>query len=216
MFFFPVGCLILVLFVLFLPFLFLLLFFHVITFGFEQLGFSPEATILILALILFGSMINIPITKRKMMRVERPSFFGFFKKHSLEYQGISVNLGGAVIPVLISLFFLAKIPLRPTLIAIGLMTLVSYGLARIIPGRGIVIPAFIPPIFSALFAFVLVPEFAASVSFVSGVLGILIGGDILNLRKARKVSPGMLSIGGAGVFDGIFLVGIVSVLLTSF
>jgi uncharacterized membrane protein len=207
MFFFPVGCLILVLFVLFLPFLFLLLFFHVITFGFEQLGFSPEATILILALILFGSMINIPITKRKMMRVERPSFFGFFKKHSLEYQGISVNLGGAVIPVLISLFFLAKIPLRPTLIAIGLMTLVSYGLARIIPGRGIVIPAF---------AFVLVPEFAASVSFVSGVLGILIGGDILNLRKARKVSPGMLSIGGAGVFDGIFLVGIVSVLLTSF
>lgn len=215
MFFFSIGCLALIFFILFLPFLFFLLFFHIASFGFEQLGFSPEATILILALILFGSMVNIPITRRKMMRVERSGFLGLFRKQSLEYHGINVNLGGAVIPVLISLFFLTKIPLRPTLIATGLMILISYGLAKIIPGRGIAIPAFIPPIFSALFAFILAPEFAAPIAFVSGVLGILIGGDLLNLRKAIRVSPGMLSIGGAGVFDGIFLVGIISVLLTS-
>ncbi len=149
------------------------------------------------------------------MRVERSVFGGLFKKTMFEYQGISINLGGAVIPILISFFFLTKIPIRPTLIAIGLMTLISYGLAKIIPGRGIVIPALIPPIFAALFAFILVPEFAAPIAFVSGIMGILIGGDLMNLRKAQRMSPGMLSIGGAGVFDGIFLVGIVSVLLTS-
>ncbi|GAI02978.1 unnamed protein product, partial [marine sediment metagenome] len=34
-----------------------------------------------------------------------------------------------------------------------------------------------------------------------------------NLRKIRKTAPGLISIGGAGVFDGIFLVGIISALL---
>jgi uncharacterized membrane protein len=50
---------------------------------------------------------------------------------------------------------------------------------------------------------------------VAGTMGVLIGADILNLKKAQKYG-GFLSIGGAGVFDGIFLVGIVSALLTGF
>ncbi|MDP1538445.1 MAG: hypothetical protein Q8M00_00220 [bacterium] len=40
MFFPPVGCLILVLFILFLPVLFILGYFHIITLGFEKLGIS--------------------------------------------------------------------------------------------------------------------------------------------------------------------------------
>lgn len=209
------GCLVLILFFLFLPSFFILALFKVVSFGFGELGFSPAATFLILVLILLGSVINIPITKRKRFRIEQRSFFGLFKKTHTECQGIAINLGGAIIPVLISLFFLVKIPLRPALIATALMIIVSYSLAKIIPGKGIVIPTIIPPVLAALFAFILSPEFAASTAFVSGVLGILIGGDILKLRKARKLSPGMLFIGGAGVFDGIFLVGIISVLLTS-
>ena len=205
----------LILFVLFLPSFFILALFHVVSFGFGELGFSPTATFLILVLILLGSAINIPLTRRKRFSVEKPYFFGLFKKAQMEYRGIAINLGGAIIPVLISIFFLVKIPLRPALIATALMVIISYSLAKIVPGKGIVIPALIPPVFSALFAFILSPGFAASTAFVSGVLGILIGGDILKLRKAQRLSPGMLSIGGAGVFDGIFLVGIVSVLLTS-
>ena len=92
------------------------------------------------------------------------------------------------------------------------MIILTKFLARVIPGKGITLPFFIPPIFSAVFALVLAPEFAAPTAFVGGVLGTLIGADILNLRKARKYG-GYLSIGGAGVFDGIFLVGIVSTLL---
>jgi len=216
MFFLPIGCLIFVLLILSLPVLFFLVFFHIINFGFEKLGFSSEATFLILLLILIGSLVNIPLTRRKRIYVERSHLFGLFKKPGIENQGITINLGGAVIPILISAFFLTKVPLESTLIAIILVTIISHHLARVVPGRGIVLPAFIPPILSAVFALILVPGFAAPVAFISGVLGTLIGADILNLNKARKMSIGMLSIGGAGVFDGIFLVGVVSAFLTSF
>jgi len=214
MFFFPVGCLIFVLFILFFPVLFFLVFFHIVSFGFEKLGFSPEATLLLLFLILVGSIINIPLTKKRIVHVERPYFFGLFKKSGMEYQGTTINLGGAIIPVLISLYFLMKVPLEPALIATILMIIICRSLARIVPGRGIVLPAFIPPIFSAIIAFLLVPSFAAPVAFISGVLGVLIGADIANLGRIQRIAPGMLSIGGAGVFDGIFLVGIVSAFLT--
>jgi len=216
MFFFPIGCLAFIFFILFLPILFLLIFFRIVSFGFEKLGFSPEATLLILLLILLGSVINIPLTKKKRIYVQRPYFFGLFKKQEIEHQGISINLGGAIIPISLSAFFLTKIPLEPVLITTILMMIISYSLARIIPGRGIALPAFVPPVFSALFALILAPGFTAPTAFVSGVLGTLIGADILNLKRVQRISPGMLSIGGAGVFDGIFLVGIVSVFLTSF
>jgi len=215
MFFFPFGCLILALFALSIPLLIFLVFFHIINFGFEKLGFSPEATFLILFFILVGSAVNIPLTKRKIISVERPYFFGLLKKREIKSQGITINLGGAVIPIFISIFFLVKIPLEPVMIAVILMVIISYSLARVVPGRGIVLPAFIPPIFSALFALILAPGFTAPTAFISGTIGTLIGADILNLRKIQKVSPGTLSIGGAGIFDGIFLVGIISVFLTN-
>ena len=213
MFFFPVGCLIFILFIFSLPILFLLAFFHLISLGFEKLGLSSEATILILLLMLICSGVNIPLTRKKLVYVEKSSFFGLFKTPKLRASGITINLGGAIIPILLSFYFLFKVPLEPVLMATFLMVLVSKILARPIPGRGIAIPAIIPPIFAVLFAWILAPEFMAPCAFISGVLGTLIGADILNLRKARKIGPGLFSIGGAGVFDGIFLVGIISALV---
>ncbi len=221
MFFLPIGCLIFALFILFLPILFVLGYFHIVTIGFEKLGFSPEVTILILLAILIGSSINIPLGRQKLVRVEEPVFFGLFRQPRIKAQGIAVNLGGAVIPVLISFYFLylgwrQGFSLGPVLIAIILMIIISKFLARIIPGRGIALPFFIPPLFAVLFALMLAPHFAAPCAFISGVLGTLIGADLLNLKKVQKISPGFLSIGGAGVFDGIFLVGMVSALLAGF
>lgn len=215
MFFFPVGFLIFFLFILFLPILLLLVFFKVITLGFEKLGFSPQATILILLLMLICSGINIPLTKRKLVYVSERSFFGLFRKPKLRISGIAINLGGAIIPILLSFYFLSKLAeWKPVLIATLLMVIVSKFFARIIPGRGITVPALIPPLFAAFFAWILAPEFIAPCAFISGVLGTLIGADILNLKKAKKLGPGLFSIGGAGVFDGIFLVGIISALFT--
>ena len=220
MFFLPIGCLIFALFILFLPILFILGFFHVVTIGFEKLGISPEATIFLLLAILIGSAINIPLTKKKLVYVEERKFFGLWRTPKIEAQGIAINLGGAVIPILLSFYFLylgfrAGFELQPVLIATILMIIICKFLARIVPGRGITMPALIPPIFSAIFALILAPGFAAPSAFISGVLGTLIGADLLNLKKAQKFG-GFISIGGAGVFDGIFLVGIVSALLAGF
>ena len=220
MFFLPIGCLIFLLFILFLPILFILGFFHIVTIGFEKLGVSPEVTIFLLLAILIGSSINIPLTRQKLVRVEEPIFFGLWKRPQIKAQGIAINLGGAIIPTLLSFYFLflswrAGFELQPVLIAIILMIIICKFLARIIPGIGISLPFFIPPIFSAILALILAPDFAAPCAFISGVLGTLIGADILNLPKAQKYG-GFISIGGAGVFDGIFLVGIVSALLAGF
>ena len=43
----------------------------------------------------------------------------------------------------------------------------------------------------------------------------MIGADLLNLDKIRGLGAPVVSIGGAGTFDGIFLTGIVAVLLAS-
>jgi len=220
MFFFPLTVLIFILFILFLPLLFILVYFNILTLGFAKLGISPEATIFILFLILIGSFINIPLAKKKLVYRVESRFFGIFRTPKIEAQAIAINLGGAIIPILLSFYFLfltgkSGFEIGPILIATILMIVISKFLAKTIPGRGVLLPAFIPPIFSALLALILAPEFAAPTAFISGVFGTLIGADLLNLRKARKYG-GFISIGGAGVFDGIFLVGIVSALLAGF
>lgn len=220
MLFLPVAFLMFLLFILFLPLLFLLGYFHIVTLGFEKLGISPGATIFLFFLILIGSSVNIPLTKKKLVYRTESRFFGLWRTPKIEAQGIAINLGGAIIPILLSFYFLfltlrSGFLLQPVLIATILMIFISKSLARIIPGRGISLPALVPPIFSTLFALILAPEFAASCAFISGVLGVLIGADVLNLGKIQKYG-GFVSIGGAGVFDGIFLVGIISALLAGF
>jgi len=220
MFFIPVAFLIFIAFILFLPILFLLGYFQVLTIGFEKLGISPGATTFLLFLILIGSGINIPLTKKKLVYGEELRFFGLFRVPKIRAQGLFINLGGAVVPVLLSVYFLFRVSkagfdLEPIFLTTILMIIISKFLSRVIPGRGVSLPALIPPIFSALFALILAPGFTAPCAFISGVLGTLIGADLLNLRRAQRFG-GFLSIGGAGVFDGIFLVGMVSALLAGF
>ena len=220
MFFIPVAFLIFIAFILFLPILFLLGYFQVLTIGFEKLGISSGATTFLLFLILIGSGINIPLTKKKLIYREELRFFGLWRVPKIKAQGLFINLGGAVIPVLLSVYFLFRVSkagfdLEPVFLATILMIIISKFLSRVVPGKGISLPALIPPIFSALFALILTPNFAAPSAFISGVLGTLIGADLLNLRRAQRFG-GFLSIGGAGVFDGVFLVGMVSALLAGF
>ena len=213
MLFLPVGCLLLGLFLLLLPLLLILFFFNIVAFSFERLGIPPQGVFLLLFFILVGSLINIPITRRT--RYSREVRFGWLRVPVRQETGLAINLGGAIIPAALAIYLLFQVPLLPALIATALMIIICKFLTRPVPGRGLAIPMLIPPILSTLFAILLAGELAAPVAFISGVLGTLIGGDLLNLGKARRVGGGVLSIGGAGVFDGIFLVGVFSVLLTA-
>ena len=76
-------------------------------------------------------------------------------------------------------------------------------------------PVFWPAVITAVVAVVLSRENAAPLAYISGSLGTLIGADLTNLDKVRGLGAPVASIGGAGTFDGIFLTGILAVLLAS-
>ncbi len=215
MIFAPLGCLAAVLLVLLVPFLLLLLFFDLVSFSFGELGMSPDTAFVIIILMLVGSLINIPITRRKVTYSPPRTVRGLFSGPQTGYSGIAINLGGAIIPFSLCLHLLTVVPsFREIGVATLIMAVVSKAIARPVPGRGIALPMFVPPVLSALLAVVLAREFAAPCAYITGTMGTLIGADILNLHRMRNM-PGMLSIGGAGLFDGIFLVGVVAVFLTA-
>lgn len=215
MFFFPLGCVVALLFLLFLPILFILIFFNIVAFSFEELRLSPGIAVLILLLTLVGSVINIPLTRRKIKYVQDTGFWGFFRPPRVQASGLAINLGGAIIPIGLSVYLLFIVPsVWQVLAATAVMTIISKFLARTVPGVGIRLSMFIPPIFAAILALILARQFAAPCAYIAGTMGTLIGVDILNLNKINRLG-GIASIGGAGVFDGIFLVGVVSVLLTA-
>jgi len=58
-------------------------------------------------------------------------------------------------------------------------------------------------------------RYAAPLAYIGGSMGTLIGADLLNLDKVQGLGAPVVSIGGAGTFDGIFLTGILAVLLAS-
>ena len=123
---------------------------------------------------------------------------------------------GAIVPVLITIYLLSHHPhaVAAALIGTAIVAFVANRLAKPIPGLGIAMPMFVAPVTAALIALLLAPNGSTSiVAYVSGVLGTLFGADILNIGKIKNLGAPVASIGGAGTFDGIFLTGIVAVLL---
>jgi uncharacterized membrane protein len=90
---------------------------------------------------------------------------------------------------------------------------VSHWLAHPEPGLGIAEPVFAPPIAAAIAALLLSRHQAAPLAYIGGSLGTLIGADLSNLDKVQGLGAPVASIGGAGTFDGIFLSGVLAVLL---
>lgn len=213
MFFLPLSLILLILFILLLPVLFFFLHIQLAGAALTKLGITPNMAILIIPLCLIGSTINIPLMTRPVDPIESVrcpfNYLGF--PQLTGKQIIAINVGGAIIPLLICLYLLPKAPLGKVVIATVICSLVVYKLARPVPMVGIAVPVFIPPLVAATLALLLSPRNPTPVAYISGVLGVLIGADLMNLDCLT--SPGLMSIGGAGVFDGIFMVGIISALL---
>lgn len=201
--------------------LFILVSIGIIGLAFKKLGFSPLYSILLLYLSLFGSLVNIPvkeITSRQTIVSNQVIDYFFFRyiipPVEVNYRTIlAINLGGAVLPVVISGFLITKVNLYEALLGIFIMTVLINRMARPVQGLGIAVPALVPPLLAALMALLISPHQAPLVAYISGTLGCLIGADLLNLKKIADLRAPVASIGGAGTFDGIFLTGIISVLL---
>jgi uncharacterized membrane protein len=193
-------------------------------YAFTRLGISSRVAILLLFGSLLGAYVNIPVAElpgENIVASQEVDYFGmqYEVPVSVEWPGtiVAVNVGGAVIPIILSLYLLSKHDLWIRgLIATACMTAICHALAHPVRGVGIAIPVFVPLIATAAVSLLISRRYAAPLAYVSGSLGVLIGADLLNLDKIRGLGAPVASIGGAGTFDGIFITGILAVLLASF
>ena len=193
---------------------------------FRKIGFSSLQFSLILIATLAGSFVNLPLYKVK--RVERVVDFEEVRVFWITYRvphfgfrhvttTVALNVGGALVPIVVSAYVLLEHPSiwYSSLIGIALTSIAVHLVARKVEGVGIVTPAFIPPLAAAVVALLVSQNYPAMVAYVSGTMGALIGADLTNLRGIGKLGARVASIGGGGTFDGVFLTGLIAVLLVT-
>ena len=192
-----------------------------------KLGLNPSLSLVVVLSIFIGGVINVPIRRiPRVMSIETspPGLFGVERmfpgwSRQSSYTVIAINVGGCIIPCMIVVYELFRIAghgstaLVLTLVAAAINIAVCYWIARPVPNVGIVIPAPIPALIAAACGLIFMRELAPPIAFTAGVLGPLVGADLLNLRRIQRTTTGIASIGGAGTFDGIVLSGLVATLL---
>lgn len=137
---------------------------------------------------------------------------------------VGINMGGALIPILLSIYLVIKnkLPLKKIIIGIIIVTIIAFLVTYPDPNKGIVaklpiglLPAFFASIISIAFLY---KDFkkAAPFAYILGTLGVLIGADFLHLSQLLSYQidkPINAVIGGANVFDMVYISGIVAVIL---
>jgi uncharacterized membrane protein len=202
---------------------FIVLVLRSVRYAYESLGVSSRAAMWLLFASLFGSFFNVPIATlppQSMTSDQIVPYFGMqyaIPPMSHSYGTvIAINVGGAVIPTLMSLYLLFTHELwTKGLVAAAIVAFVIHWMATPVHGLGIAVPVFMPVLVTAIVAVLLSREEAAPLAYIAGSLGTLIGADLTNLDKVDGLGAPVASIGGAGTFDGIFLTSILAVLLAA-
>ena len=104
-----------------------------------------------------------------------------------------MNVGGCLIPVGLVVYEIIQLatfnPPALFAVAVGCVvnSLVCYFIARPVTGIGIVMPGVISPIIAASVALLLAPDVAAPVAFAIGVIGPLVGADLMHLKDIEAL-----------------------------
>ncbi len=185
---------------------FFYLFYGMVHRAFQRIGFTPGQA----SAILMGTL-----------------FLSFLPPIRLLPVGdwvVAISIGGALIPIAISIALLRKYPTigLEAVTGVTIVAVVTYLVTSVTP-EGIVSPFplwLLPPITAALVslaAFWREETAAAPLAYVSGVIGTLIGADVLRLGEFLSQTPAesgaIAAIGGAQVFDMVFLTGVLAVSL---
>ena len=194
---------------------------RILRYAYMKLGVGPGAALFLLFGSLIGSYFNLPIAVlpgKPVMAGQIIEFYGmqYVVPQVVSWPGtvLAVNVGGAVIPTMMSTYLVIRYQLwLKAAIATAVIAFVIHSMATPVAGIGIAVPVFAPVVTTAILAFILSREYAAPLAYVGGSMGTLIGADLLNLDKITNLGAPVASIGGAGTFDGIFLTGILAVLL---
>ena len=202
---------------------FLLAFIQVglLTIAFDKLGLSTSSAFTLLFASLLGSSINLPLftIKAEAPMKELPtSMWQMLRQEHLVFEGkttIAVNLGGCLIPLIFStyLYINTGVSFMEVISSVIVVAMISYMVSRPIQGLGIGMPIIIAPVSAAIIASLISSGHSAPLAYIAGTMGVLIGADLMHMKDISKMGTPLASIGGAGTFDGIFLTGIVAVLL---
>ena len=194
-----------------------------LTFAYARLGLDRRWAYILLLASVIGAWINIPIARfAGHIEVEDTvvNFFGVrYRIPEVVRSGqtvLAVNVGGAVVPSALAGYLAVHAHLGwRVLIAVLIVAVGVNRFARPLPGVGIVVPTLVPPFFAVVAAVLVGGPSIAAIAYVAGTLGTLVGADLVNLPRVRRWGAPVLSIGGAGTFDGIFLTGVIAVLLAA-
>src|SRR5229473_1324017 len=194
---------------------------RILRYAYMRLGVSPGAALLLLFGSLIGSYFNLPVAVLPGQTVQSGQIVDYFgMQYVVPYvvsspgTVVAVNVGGAVIPTLMSTYLVIRYQLwLKAAVATAAIAFIIHSMATPVPGIGIAVPVFAPVVATAILAFILSREYAPPLAYIGGSMGTLIGADLLNLDKISGLGAPVASIGGAGTFDGIFLTGILAVLL---
>ncbi len=195
----------------------------VLSYAYVKMGIAPQYVLAVLFLSLVGSYVNIPIMRFPHVRVlgeQEVIYFGirYVMPVVRDWPGtvLAINVGGAVVPVLTSMYLLVKNRLWVRgILGTAIVAAICHALAHPVPGMGIALPIFVPPLATTAVALILSQRQVAPLAYISGSLGTLIGADVLNLGTIQGLGTPIASIGGSGTFDGIFVTGLLAVLFAS-
>lgn len=202
-----------------LPLLALYIVHLILTRAFHEMGFSSwEAIVIVFVSYLVGSGVADGVAG---IRFSNVTLFTYNT-----YWLVGINVGGALIPLLLSFYLIWKNSLRPGRVIGGVILVgaITYLVTYPDPQHGIVspFPLWLFPIvsaslLSALFAWKEERK-AAPFAYVIGTLGVLIGADLLHLFELVSTPIHTTTnavIGGANVFDMVFITGVLAVFLDS-
>jgi uncharacterized membrane protein len=193
----------------------------ILGYAYEKMGISGRWIYGLLLMSLLGSYVNIPVAELRGGQTHAEQEFTMmgvrYVVPVVQEQPdtiLAINVGGAIIPTVLSIYLMWKneVFLRGIL-GMFIVALVVHTMAEPIAGKGIAVPIVVPPLLAALVGTLLSRRAAAPVAYVAGSLGTLLGADLMNLHRLAAMGAPIASIGGAGTFDGIFLAGILAVLL---
>ncbi len=195
---------------------------EVLVYAYHKIGINPRHIFALLLLSLLGSYVNIPVYHLPPEAVRSGgsvSFFGvpYAIPEVTEWPGtvIAINVGGALIPLILSIYLVWKNRLfLQSLAAVAIAAVIIHRLAYPVPGVGIAVPVLLPAVVALVLALIFSWKQAPALAYVVGTMGTLLGADLANVGKLQGLGAPVASIGGAGTFDGIFLTGILAVFLT--
>ncbi|MFH2104789.1 MAG: DUF1614 domain-containing protein [Parcubacteria group bacterium] len=188
--------------------------FEVFDLSLAKYGLPGWVVVVSALLILFGSLVDIPLAIRGRGRQKKRDLKSLFFVNGRKKarKGLYLNLGGAIVPTIFSFYLLSQVSLVPALVSLFIVIILARFLSGVsaLKGNWLHLSAFIPLLAALGLAFLLVPANPAAVFYIAGTLGALIGAGLLNLDR---IGEAPLFIGGRGMFHGIFIVNVVFLLL---